>query len=643
MPQETKSAEKATRPTSKVKTSHHQILSIEVTGGFLDGFKVAFADGLNCIIGGRGTGKTTVLEFLRYALNAMPDPHDAPSQFKQLERLIQGNLADGRLKVVVQTKEGLTYTVEHTSGEDIEVYDENGEPTDFLLDGLFDIEVYSQNEIEEIANNPHFQLDLIDKFKKKDIADCQNKLRTLNRELSYNASEIIKLKGEVAELSEGQSEIKLIETKLKSFPPMKGPEGNILQKEVERKGIRDKEKRFLTQLTNFVANTLSSLDGTRGEFQSKTGTISRYLETEATGQNADIFAKIKASFSQRSSTASAGMGSAVQSLTQLKSDLLSLHSELEKSHRQQELQYLDALKKNESEKGRAQEQSQLQKRYNELLEKGKDLQEKKKVLQSRVNERKELLKRLSELRDQRWNLRNEIAETLNAELEPELRIKVEPCGDRSAYRDLLKTALKGAQRWYSSLADKIATNIPPSEFAALIQSGNMDALVERLEIDEEKAQWVIDHLKDTESVYELETASVEDNPIIQLKDGDYKDSTSLSIGQKCTTILPILLLGSANPLMVDQPEDNLDNNFIYNTVVARIKKTQNERQMIFVTHNPNIPVLGSATKVFVMESNGAKASLRDEGTVDEVREDIETFLEGGREAFAKRKEIYGIR
>jgi ABC-type lipoprotein export system ATPase subunit len=101
-----------------------------------------------------------------------------------------------------------------------------------------------------------------------------------------------------------------------------------------------------------------------------------------------------------------------------------------------------------------------------------------------------------------------------------------------------------------------------------------------------------------------------DKPIIELKDGqDYKDSSQLSTGQKCTTILPILLLESENPLLVDQPEDNLDNAFIYETVVKSLREAKGKRQLIFVTHNPNIPVLGDSERVFVLRSTGRKAKI----------------------------------
>jgi ABC-type bacteriocin/lantibiotic exporter with double-glycine peptidase domain len=139
----------------------------------------------------------------------------------------------------------------------------------------------------------------------------------------------------------------------------------------------------------------------------------------------------------------------------------------------------------------------------------------------------------------------------------------------------------------------------------------------------------------------METVELVDMPRIELEVGDgWKDSLSLSTGQKCTTILPILLMESENPLLVDQPEDNLDNRFIYDTVVDSIRRVKPRRQIILITHNPNIPVLGDANGVFVLTSDGNRASLLNSGGVDQCRDEIVNLLEGGEEAFVKRKERY---
>ena len=99
-------------------------------------------------------------------------------------------------------------------------------------------------------------------------------------------------------------------------------------------------------------------------------------------------------------------------------------------------------------------------------------------------------------------------------------------------------------------------------------------------------------------------------------------------------------LASDNPLMVDQPEDNLDNKFIFHTVVDSLRKVKTSRQITLITHNPNIPVLGDAEGVFVLTSDGQQARLLNSGGVDDCRTHIVDLLEGGEEAFVQRKKRY---
>src|SRR3989442_1212816 len=120
----------------------------------------------------------------------------------------------------------------------------------------------------------------------------------------------------------------------------------------------------------------------------------------------------------------------------------------------------------------------------------------------------------------------------------------------------------------------------------------------------------------------------------------FKDASDLSRGQKCTALLPILLARRDNPLIIDQPEDNLDNHFIFETVVNAVQRMKKRRQMIFITHNANIPVLAEAELVLVMTSDGRVGAIERRGTVDECREQIIDLLEGGREAFELRSKRY---
>ncbi len=93
--------------------------------------------------------------------------------------------------------------------------------------------------------------------------------------------------------------------------------------------------------------------------------------------------------------------------------------------------------------------------------------------------------------------------------------------------------------------------------------------------------------------------------------------------------------------LIDQPEDNLDNAFVYDTVVRSVREAKGSRQLIFVTHNPNIPVLGDAERVFVLSSDGQQAKLGNSGNVDAVKDKIEYLLEGGADAFRERMKRYG--
>jgi hypothetical protein len=250
--------------------------------------------------------------------------------------------------------------------------------------------------------------------------------------------------------------------------------------------------------------------------------------------------------------------------------------------------------------------------------------------------------KLSELRDRRFGLRKEVAERLSAALGPTIRVSITQSGDRSGYEALLKDMLKGSGLQYNRIVARIVESVSPEELSRIVRKGDAARLAEDGGIAEDQALRVVTHLQDGDDTARLETIDLEDEPLIALKDGaDYKNSADLSTGQRCTVILPILLLESERPLLIDQPEDNLDNAFVYHAIVKSLREVKASRQLIFVTHNPNIPVLGEAERVFVFTSDGRRGAVSHVGTVDAVKEQIEHLLEGGKEAFVLRMQKYG--
>jgi len=126
----------------------------------------------------------------------------------------------------------------------------------------------------------------------------------------------------------------------------------------------------------------------------------------------------------------------------------------------------------------------------------------------------------------------------------------------------------------------------------------------------------------------------------------------LSKGQKATAVLLLLLLESDAPLIVDQPEDDLDNRFISDGIVPKIRIGKQRRQFVFATHNANIPVLGDAELIAALEASGepgagvpAQARLAEDGvgSIDNsaVRQLVGEILEGGEAAFEMRRMKYG--
>ncbi|WP_223236000.1 AAA family ATPase [Acinetobacter baumannii] len=117
-----------------------------------------------------------------------------------------------------------------------------------------------------------------------------------------------------------------------------------------------------------------------------------------------------------------------------------------------------------------------------------------------------------------------------------------------------------------------------------------------------------------------------------------------SAGQKAAAILAFLLSHGNEPIIIDQPEDDLDNELIYDLIVNQIHSNKNNRQIIIVTHNPNIVVNGDADLVNVMHFHKGQVEIKNCGSLihESIRNDVCQIMEGGKDAFRKRYERIGI-
>ncbi|HEU4733722.1 MAG TPA: AAA family ATPase [Kofleriaceae bacterium] len=621
--------------------AHHAVASLRVTGGFLGGAVLEFADGLNCLIGGRGTGKTTALEFLRFGLGLMPDPRTHPQRHRAIDALVKANLGGGRLSIELVTKTGMRYTAERGAAETVQVVNEAGTavPVSLDRDQIFGADVFSQNQIEEIASNPAAQLALLDRFVESETAAIARELELVQRQLDQMAVDLRRLDTEIEDLSARASEVPVIQERLKGVAQAGGPDAAKINAAHAAKTARDREAQVAEQLTAATRKAASETAAAAAAFRS---TVEAQLDsTVRAGASGDLFTALAADVQAFERALSAAAAQVAKAASGAEAAIGRHHRTILERHAVQEAEYRKTMSELEEEGGRASERAALQGMLAAAIAAAKQNEARATQRRGLFGKRAELLAQMSELRDRRFAARKRVAERLTHQLSS-IRVTVTQAADSDAYRELIARALKGSAIKQNVAAERLAEVFLPVELARAVVNADQKLIAERTGFDEERCRKIADALRDGGGAYEIESVDLDDVPCIELLDGGkYKQSPNLSTGQRCTTILPILLVQSERPLLIDQPEDNLDNAFIYDTIVQALRAAKGARQVIFVTHNPNIPVLGEADRVFVFESDGHHARLRRMGTVDECKEDIETILEGGREAFLQRKARYG--
>jgi len=617
---------------------YHRIESISVVGGFLDNQQFDLSDGLNCIIGARGTGKTTVLELVRYVMGAVPD--DAAAR-KRLESLVERNLAGGRVEVGIRTKDGLKYVVSRTVGDDPVVLDESGNPVDVNLGSgaLFSVDVFSQNEVEAIADTANSQLALIDNFETERIAEIDSRIRTLKADLSANASKIAPIQQKIDAVAEELEGLPSLNEKLKGLKTEGGDDAEAIDREHALKALRDRERRAILAANELMADVSRAVDEQTGRLADRLPGI--FAKDMLEGPNGEWMKSIRSEINACSQDVDRLITQALERIQATNDAVAETAGKVELAHKQQDLAFQKLLEKHKEAQGKATERHRLEKRRNELTAKRRERDQLQERLQQLHAARTDLLQQLSELRDRRFTVRQSVVERINETLTA-IRVSLQQFGNAEQYESLLKEALRGSGVRHNVVTVKLVAAFSPADLVAAVKQRDIDALTDKAELNPDQAAKVVAVLSGSDVLFDLETVEMVDLPKIELNDnGTYKETASLSTGQKCTTILPILLMDSDSPLLIDQPEDNLDNRFVFETVVESIGRIKQRRQLIFVTHNPNIPVLGDAERVFVLDSDGTAARKVSAGTVDQCKQEIVTLLEGGDDAFKRRKDRYG--
>lgn len=606
------------------------IESIRIEGGALDGFRQSFSAGLNVLIGGRGTGKSSVIELIRFCLGA-PSSSDAVGK-DALEHAL-GVLGDG--KVVITLMNG---------SERIEVSRIATDTDDNCPLEIVPPLVFSQKEIEQIGARSQSRIRLVDGFSVGRSATAA-KRGPLYARIKSASTEIRSLLVEVADIDE----------KLLALPKLQDRLSELQRQGTAQRARSvelDRLRKQIDELTP-LATAANIRCGSIGRSADELGEWTHALDLVAGRQPSIETWPTQAMTPDQLQTHRKRLETAHENLNAVLAEYRSVIADLEvlRQKSSDEKSVMEARGREVRQKIEEQ-----QKGASVLDRQIADLSQEIASLNSLVDLRVERLGRIDRLHAQRQIALDEMhahtfalttgrlqtAAQLTASLAPSIRVTVKPLSDYRAYVSVLHGALRGSGLRYRELADRIAETFSPQEIAALAERGEVMVISKTLEINEERALRLAEGLRG-DAGSELLVTEVGDEVVVELLDGTSLKSTDfLSMGQRCTAVLPIILQHNERIIVLDQPEDHLDNAFVVGTLVKAIRARSGSAQTIIATHNPNIPVLGSADFVAHLESDGDRCFVQVAGALNDlaVVNSITNIMEGGREAFQLRAAFY---
>ena len=638
-------------PESRVRTldepkelTYSVIDSVAIEGGFFGNLRADMSAHLNAVIGGRGTGKSTFLECIRYALDV---PHKGPEAQKQGRQIVSENLGRFGGRVIVNLRSATNhmqpYTVIRRFGDPPRVIDEH--ENESLLhpwnDLLPAVEIFGQNEIHELARNPDQLARVLDRFL-PEISGQQKQLDSAYRKLRDNSERLLKTHERRDEIALEIAELPILEERVRKFQeqdmierlrrvPLLARERQLMSRiRSEVKRLREGVEQFKDSIPDLVFLSDKALDGLPHADSLRHGRkVLKGLNTVVRRRIQEIDDSV--------TSAETPIDSLLEGLER---KLVTDEARLEREF----ANLPDIAGKSGSDVGRT---------YQRLvrdIERIRPQEKKRDTLDAAIREseqeRRDLLGDISDLRSARTRAKETVSKRLNKRLKGKMRITIVPDGIRQPLRDFLQN-LPGIGQRRTEWVDG-AEGLTVFGLIAAMRAGKDALLGQGWGLADGLAQ-TLSQLP-LEQILALEAIDTEDRVSIELNishEGElYRSLDRLSTGQQCTAILHLLLLDNQDPLIMDQPEDNLDNAFIAERIVRELRVAKTERQFLFATHNANIPVFGDAEWIGVCSATDDSAELSKgaQGSIDipEIRDRVTSILEGGREAFVQRKEKYGL-
>lgn len=598
--------------------SNSHIKSIAFQGGLLDGKQIYFSPELNNLIGIRGSGKSSILEIVRYALNIPFGSQAVDKDYK--DDLIKYVLRSGGKAIVeIVDRHGVVYVVERIYGQKEDIYKNGVLQQGITLDAILQQPIYfGQKDLS--SKNADFENDLVNKLIGSRLNNVQAKIDKQKTEIQRIINELkslgnLSLLKKETETAKANAEYRLNLFKEKGI--------------AEKLQLQTSFESDINRLQNYKAGIDAYLNDLHGIIQNHEYPLNRELDSKTNPEIFDeaksIVDKVKLRLGQVKAiyTDVQKMGIeftvVIEKLKAKKEELKEEFARIKREINIPELNPDEFIKIN-----RELETSKLK-----LIEIGKS-ENKRIELERLLNE---AINSLDNLWHEKFNLLKAEVNKIN-EVGGKLLIEVNYKGRKDKFLSKLQEIFRGSR---ISEATYIAISNDYADFIDM-RKDDFRKLSDRLT----ENQLVEVKNRFETSLYDLLTYKVSNQIIINF---DGKPLEKHSLGQRASALILFLLSQKENDiLIIDQPEDDLDNQTIYEDVIREIKRLKGQMQFIFATHNANIPVLGDSEMLVACQYIPDNEIKIECGSIDcpNIQEKIIRIMEGGQEAFDIRKNIYKI-
>jgi chromosome segregation protein len=606
------------------KQDHSWVRSVRFEGGILDGKLIDLSDEMNCLIGIRGSGKSAVLECLRFALELpLPESTEELDQTykRELVRFALGS--GGKIVAEVEDAQGRHYEIRRILNERMDLYFD-GELRPGVRPPPKNPLFFGQKEL--VKRGEGSERELVERLLGSKLDAVRGGIAVQRQRVVDMLANLDKLKDLDTLEQEYQNKKKDTEFRLELFRKY-GVEQK-LRRQVEFNADVTHARRVADVADSFVR----SFDTFLKEQESELAAQPR-LESK---ENADVIGDINTILDRMRKAPD----KVRQVLTEARNDARALREKLGELELRRETLKDDfaAIERTLSEQ--LQQAGGVSVRPDDFVKLNAELQKAKlalaEIAKDRIRKnalRDEFLKELKRLSDL-WHKEFKEIEAETKKLndsQTALRIIPQYKGDKAAFLKELQDHFRGSKLRETTLKGVLDSH---ADFISVYET--LDTICNSLGVSGDTFR----------RYFNAARASLLTWQVPNLFQIEYhgKDLRDHSLGQRASALILFILSQRDNDvIIIDQPEDDLDNQTIFEDVIKLIRSLKKGVQFIFATHNANFPVLGDAEQVGACSFASGSADI-EVGSIDkpEIQKAIVSIMEGGREAFARRKEIYQL-